>query len=89
MIGHLPILNQEEIDELYARPILDKEERASYFFLSEQEKLLAQGYGSVLSQVYFILQLGYFKAKQQFHVFNIDDVQDDVKYIVDLYFDDI
>src|SRR5205814_2723653 len=38
------------------------------------------------ASVYLILQLGYFKSKKQFFVFGLEDVSDDVVYILRRYF---
>ena len=41
---------------------------------------------SVKSQIYFILQLGYFKAKHLFFTFNLHEAEEDVQYILQQYF---
>jgi hypothetical protein len=41
---------------------------------------------NITASVYFILQLGYFKAKKQFFVFGLQEVSDDVVYILRRYF---
>jgi len=41
---------------------------------------------SVKSQTYFILQFGYFKAKSLFFTFNLREVEEDVQYILQQYF---
>ena len=42
--------------------------------------------GNVKSQLYFILQLGYFRAKQLFYHFTFEDVEADWHYIAEQYF---
>jgi len=50
------------------------------------EKELLQVLRSVKSQAYFILQLGYFKAKHRFFTFDIFEVLEDLQYILKHYF---
>ena len=82
----LRILDDEEIEAIYARPRFTQEERAQYFALSQTEKALLYGFRSIRSQIYFILQLGYFKAKHVFFTFDFHEVIEDAKYIMQKYF---
>lgn len=43
-------------------------------------------YSNTRTRVYFILQLGYFKAKQQFFNFNFESARNDVKFILRTYY---
>ena len=83
---HIDLLSKTEIDDLYARPVFNDDERAIYFKLNERETLAAEQYGNLRTRLYFILQTGYFKAKQQFYSFFIEDVIDDAIYVNKLYF---
>jgi hypothetical protein len=82
----LRILGDDEITDLYARPHFTPEERVHFFALSQPETELLQELRSVHSQAYFILQLGYFKAKQLFFTFTPAEVQADLAYILERYF---
>ena len=82
----LRILGRDEIDALYGRPDFTHDERLQYFALSQPEKELFQELRTVKSQVYFVLQLGYFKAKHLFFTFDFDDVSEDTHYILQQYF---
>ena len=82
----LRILGREEIDALYGRPNFTHDERLEYFTLSQPEKEVLQGLRTVKSQMYFILQLGYFKAKHLFFTFDFDDVLEDTEYILQQLF---
>ena len=42
---------------------------------------------SIKSQAYFILQLGYFKAKHQFFTFDLHEVVEDLQYVLEQHFD--
>ena len=54
--------------------------------MSQAEKALLRDLRAEHTQCYFILQLGYFKAKQIFFTFDLHDVGDDVQYILEQYF---
>ena len=83
----LKILDEGEIDSLFARPTFSDEERQEYFLLSPVENAALKDL-AVKSRIYCILQLGYFKARQQFYILDADDVQVDVTYICQLHFPD-
>ena len=84
----LIILSSAEIDALYGRPRFTQEERAEYFALSDSEKTALGQLHSFKSRVFFILQLGYFKARCMFFVFGLRDVAEDVAHIRERYFPD-
>lgn len=82
----LQILGDDEIDALYERPRFAHEERIEYFAISLREKAAMEQLHSIKSRIYFILQLGYFKACHLFFVFRLNEVKEDAQYIQDLYF---
>lgn len=82
----LSILNTEEIEALYGRPCLSGEDRTNAFTLTQPEKDLLASFTHLPIQLYFLLQLGYFKAKQLFFTFTFDDVVEDVAYLLERYF---
>jgi len=86
MAEHLTILEPDEIYDLYAIPSFDKDQRMLFFDLSEVEQQKMLNYRTPLSRLYFILQLGYFKAKQQFYVFGLNQVTADKDYLLERYF---
>lgn len=74
------LLSDSEKNELYARPEFNAEERELYFSLAQNEyDLLQNYYSNTKTRVFFILQLGYFKAKYQFFKFKLDEVSLDVE----------
>ncbi len=83
----LKILAVDEIKSLYCRPCFTHEERIEYFTLSQLELKLLEVFRSIKSQIYFIIQLGYFRAKHLFFRFTIDEVKDDFQYIIEQHFD--
>ena len=65
----LHILDDEEIEALYGRPCFTVDDRTHVFTLTQPEKDLLASFPHIPIQLYFILQLGYFKAKQMFFTF--------------------
>lgn len=82
----LRILGEDEIEFLFGMPHFTQEERVEYFLLSALEKSALEEFQSFKSKIYFILQLGYFKAKHFFLSFGFQEVQEDVTYIKEQYF---
>jgi len=82
----LHILDDEEVEALYGRPCFSVDERAEYFTLEPAEVALLRSLRGVSSQVAFLLQLGYFKAKQLFFPVPFDEVSEDVTYLLARYF---
>ncbi|POB10187.1 Tn3 family transposase [Sulfobacillus sp. hq2] len=82
----LNILGDDEFTAIFGRPHFTYEDRCHYFLLSQPEKELLQRLRSVHSQAYFVLQLGYFKAKHQFFVLDLQDVAEDFQYVLKEHF---
>ncbi len=82
----LKILGEDELESIYGRPRFTYEDRCHYFSLSQPEKELLDTFRSVKSKVYFILQLGYFKVKNQFFSFDLHEVEEDLRYILNEHF---
>lgn len=81
----LQLLSPTEVSELYAIPIFNAHEQELYFTLSKPELVVLDNHTNTKTRVYFILQLGYFKAKQQFFNFSFDDVSEDALFIFNTY----
>ena len=79
-------MGQDEINALYGLPRFSEEERLEYFSLSPTEKVTLRQLRSIKSQIYFMLQLGYFKSHHLFFVFGLPEVEADVRYIQEQYF---
>ena len=82
----LKILASDEIESIYNRPCFTQAEQIEYFTLSQLDLEMLEGFGSIKSQVYFILQLGYFRAKHLFFIFTLDEVERDFQYIIERHF---
>ena len=59
----IQLLTDVEISDLYDRPDFNSEERELFFALNQAEEKVLSQYRNARTRVYFILQLGYFKAK--------------------------
>lgn len=83
----LRILGEDELTVIYGKPCFTHEDRRNYFSLSQPEKELLQILRSVKSRAYFVLQLGYFKAKHLFFTFELHEVVEDLQYVLKQHFD--
>ena len=83
----LTILSEAEKTALYGIPGFDDFQRVEFFAMTEAERSLALQRRGILKQVYCLLQIGYFKAKQAFFQFSMDDVPpEDVTFLLQRYF---
>lgn len=84
----LKILSEEERMALFDLPCFTPEERTEYFALSHPEQESLRKFRSVKSQLYFVLQLGYFKASRQFFVFDFQQAAEDFQHVLKRHFAD-
>ncbi len=85
-LKRLYLLPEAEVADLYARPIFNQEEQLLYFKMNQVELDALGQFGTIKTKVYFILQLAYFKAKNQFFTFEFDDAQPDIEYVLAKFF---
>jgi len=86
-IHRLQLLPPIEITSLYELPKFScDEERILFFELNDEEEKILSQYSTTKTKLYFLLQLGYFKATQQFYSFCFEDASDDIKYLSKIYF---
>lgn len=78
----LHLLDVAEIAALYDRPQFTDEERAYYFTLTPSEVAHMQTFTDGAVQAVFVLQLGYFKAKQRFFSLELAAVRADLIFIL-------
>ena len=83
--NRLKILADDEIEALYTHLPFTDEDRQLYFSLPETERTAIR-HLPIKTRIYFILQLGYFKAQKQFFTFLLDEVTDDLIYIHHAHF---
>lgn len=83
----MTILSEAEKTALYGIPDFDDFQRIEFFAMTEAERSLALQRRGLLKQVYCLLQIGYFKAKQAFFQFTLDEVSpEDVAFLLQRYF---
>ena len=82
----LKILNKSEIEEIYERPKFSFEERKEYFSLDRKTEKCLKGIKKFEAKVYFILLMGYFRAKPIITQIEFADIKDDTNYILSTYF---
>lgn len=80
------ILPENEIDDLFAIPEFNDDERQFWFDLNTEEQVLLESKNSIASSIDLIIQLGYFKAKHQFFNFTLEDVKEDTAYILNRFY---
>lgn len=56
------------------------------YALNQSERTALAQFSNTKTRIYFILQTGYFKAKQQFFNFSLDEASNDVQFIVRTYY---
>lgn len=88
-MARLDILTTKELQALYGLPHFGREERDMYFALDSLEKQALDELRIPAAKIYFILQLGYFKAKRQFFVFDLSAVAEDAAHIQRRYFPEV
>ncbi|MBC8949899.1 transposase [Xenorhabdus sp. TS4] len=84
----LSVLTDAEQEALYGLPDFNDAQRLQFLALTESELALANNRPSLHAQLYCILQIGYFKAKQAFFRFEWHEVSDDYAFVMNRYFHD-
>lgn len=82
--SRINILNNDEISDCFGLPNFNYHEQEYYFSLFGSEKAVFNAL-PVYDKCYFVLQLGYFKAKKQFFIIDKSEVSKDIRFIVKLY----
>jgi len=72
----ITLLSESEIKAIYALPTFNTMEQQLYFDFTEDEMQLTNRYRTIKARIYFMINLGYFKAKQQFFCFDLNDSED-------------
>lgn len=75
------LLSKSEISDIYDIPDFNDHEREIYFALNEEEASMLSTFHTINIKVFFILQLGYFKAKHRFFQFDLQKVAVDIGFI--------
>ena len=83
----ITVLSEAEKHALYGLPDFDDFQRAEYFAMTEAEHALVFRRKDILAQLYCLLQIGYFKAKQAFFRFLLQDISpEDIAFLMQRYF---
>ena len=82
----LTVLSEAEQYALYGLPDFDEARRLEYLALTEIELALAVSRTGSHAQVNCVLQIGFFKAKHAFFRFGWSDVEDDLAFVLNRYF---
>jgi TnpA family transposase len=82
----LYIIGANEIASIYDLPRFSAEDQSHFFSLSAHERAVLPKLRTYASRIFFILQLGYFKAVRQFFVFKLDEVVQDITWIQQTHF---
>lgn len=83
----LTVLSETEKTALYGLPVFDDFQRLEFFAMTDAERSLALQRKGILKQVYCLLQIGYFKAKQAFFQFTLEDIPpEDIAFLMQRYF---
>lgn len=85
----IALLSDTAIDQLFNKPNFNSQDLELFFELSSSEHLLVENYKTIKLKIYFIVQLSYFRATQNFYSFNLHDVPKEVKYLSNKYFNPI
>jgi len=85
--NRIHLLPENKINELYNIPNFTDQEMEIFFSLSADDHLLLTQYKTIKLKIYFIIQLGYFRATKQFYDFSLEDIPKEVLYVEKLYFD--
>lgn len=84
----LAVLSPAEQDALYGLPDFDDSQQLEYLGLTEPQLTLACSRSGLHAQVWCVLQIGYFRAKQTFFSFSWEDVPADLAFVLSRYFKD-
>jgi hypothetical protein len=83
----LAVLSDAEQFALYGLPDFDDGQQLEFLSLCQKQSWRSPAVVPALhAQVYCVLQIGYFKAKQAFFRFTWDNAQDDCVYVLTRYF---
>lgn len=83
------VLKDEEYQQIYGLPTFSREEQEWFFELTQQEQYVLDTKATIETKIDAVLQLGYFKAKQNFFSWSFNEVHFDFEYIRERYFEGV
>ncbi len=81
----LQILSPSEFELLWGMPLFSPEDRKLFFTITPREESVLTKLRTAKTKVYFLLCLGYFRARQRFYRFDWEVVADDAQYLLKRY----
>ncbi|TCT57835.1 uncharacterized protein DUF4158 [Vibrio crassostreae] len=84
--SRIQILTDQEVHDLYSRPVFNQSEREEYFSVDPRIEKVLSTLGKVETRIYLLLLIGYFRAKPVVPKFRLRDVKQDVDYLYATYF---
>jgi TnpA family transposase len=85
----LQILSPEEYELLWGLPHFSEAERGLFFTLNQREGQTLGRLRTPRTKLHFLLQLGYFRARQRFFRLDVETVRDDLAYVSRRYLDGV
>ena len=85
-MARLTILNNTEYNALYQLPEFTIEDRLENFSLGREDYEILESLDDISLKISYILQLGYFKAKQYFFTFTFQKAREDIWFIINSYY---
>ena len=83
----LTVLSQAERTALYGLPDFDDFQRAEFFAMTEAERAVVDRRKGTVERLHCLLQIGYFKAKQAFFNFEVQELPpEDIEFLLRRYF---
>ena len=83
----LQVLSPEEYELLWGHPVFSDSDRTLFFQLNAREQEYFDQLRTPTTRANFLLQLGYFRARQRFFVLTPARVTDDLAYLRERYLD--
>ena len=83
----LQALSSEEYALLWGQPVFSNSDRDLFFQLNSREQQFLGQLRTVRTKDHFLLQLGYFRARQRFFPLDLPLVTDDLDHLRDRYLD--
>jgi hypothetical protein len=85
----ITLLSKDEYEYLYGIPELTNKDRIVLFDLSEADHRELNQLSTEAAKIDYVLQLGYFRAKNYFFNFTFQQVRQDVWFIINNYFPNV
>ena len=81
----LQILTPEEYELLWGLPQFSTGERELFFAPSPRDKAALARLRTPRTKAHYLLQLGYFRARQRFFIPDLERMQDDLAYVCERF----